>query len=117
LVRNILVPPPGLVLPGVRGLDRDPALLGSHDEPLSRDERGDLVDELELLAEGLGEEADARPDLERPARPPDDALDVLVPGGRIVGVGREGSDLFARPVDHDLRVDLDRHSRIVPAPF
>src|SRR5262249_42084522 len=76
---------------------------------LARHQLADLVGVREPAAEEPGEEGHLGTDRERLRRLPFDRLDVLVPGGRVVRVGRVRRRFGARPLDDDLGGHLDRH--------
>ena len=59
------------------------------------------------------DERQLRADRERGRGLPLDRLDVLVPLGRVVRIGRVGGDLAPRAVDVDRRPDVDWHAAIV----
>jgi hypothetical protein len=85
------------------------AIGGPHHEPLARNKLLDCIGVCEPASEERGDERHLRADGERSWRLPVDARDVLVPGSRVVRVGRVGGDLAPRPVDLDLRLDVDCH--------
>src|SRR5712692_5566712 len=101
------------VLPGVGRLHREGPLGCPHHEPLTGDHLCHFIGIGKAAAEELGDEGDPGANRERLRGFPFDRLDLLVPGRRVVGVGRVLSDLAAGPLDFDLGLDVDRHSAIL----
>src|SRR5436190_3265257 len=94
-------------------LHRERALGGAHREALAVDELDDLVGVREPAPEEPRREGDPGAEPRRARRLPLDAVDVRVPPGRVVRIGREGVHVGPRAGDVDLGDHVDGHARSV----